>query len=76
LAANNTCKACGTGAKTCSSNTTAITCLPGYGISSGSCVKCGDGASSCSVTGSSTTATACYTSFGNPVSGICVCPTG
>jgi len=52
------------GAATCSSNTTAITCLTGYGLSSsGVCVKCGTGASSCSVSGTSTTATACYASF-------------
>lgn len=49
MAANNTCNACGVGAKTCSSNTVAITCLPGYGLSSGSCVKCNVGASACTV---------------------------
>lgn len=62
--ANNTCGTCGAGAKTCSSNKTAISCLSGYGLSStGSCVKCGVGASSCTVSGTSTTATKCFASF-------------
>jgi len=52
---------CGLGAKTCKSNITAITCLPGFGLlSSGSCVKCSTGASDCS---SATVATACFASF-------------
>lgn len=34
---NNTCVACGTGAATCASNTTALTCLAGYGFNNGVC---------------------------------------
>lgn len=37
---NNTCVACGAGAKTCSSNTTALSCMPSYGLSGTKCNAC------------------------------------
>jgi hypothetical protein len=40
---NMTCDACGTGAKTCTSSTKALTCMDGYGLSGDSCVACGCG---------------------------------
>jgi len=69
---SNTCNACGSGAATCTSNTTALTCLAGYGLSGTSCVSCPSGASSCS---SSTVATVCYTGF-TLSNGACSCPSG
>lgn len=65
-----TCTSCSVGTKTCKSNTTSLTCMPGYGLTASKCNKCGSGVESCD-----NSVVKCYAGF--VLSGTtCSCPAG